>query len=190
VTPINAVLWLFLAIFTATAIIELASLLRLVTIEHSYQKRLFTLLILEVIGAVFALGTAAIRMYSADLVPCASATGWPTGTWLVSGQVTKAETRQKEMERVIAQVTLDTDAHGTTQTDEPNSQATVIANHPLQAGRAIHFDGRAEGYTWTIDGVISTDGCRLRDAHWSDSQQKAGTMTWIWAGRDVFYVNR
>jgi hypothetical protein len=57
----QAVIWIFLAIFLLTALIELAALVGLVKLESVYRKRLFTLLITQVITCVIGFGVQEIR---------------------------------------------------------------------------------------------------------------------------------
>jgi len=54
-------LFLFLAIFTFTAILTLLSLINVVKIERHYQKQLFRLVILEVVGVVIGYVVTEIR---------------------------------------------------------------------------------------------------------------------------------
>jgi hypothetical protein len=59
--PTNFVIWIFLGIFVVTALIVLGALVGWVPLESYYKKKLFVLLILEVVACIIAFGTQAIR---------------------------------------------------------------------------------------------------------------------------------
>jgi hypothetical protein len=59
--PTDAVIWIFLVIFGLTALITLCSLVGWVPIKPAYEKSLFKLLILQVIGCVVGFGAWAFR---------------------------------------------------------------------------------------------------------------------------------
>jgi hypothetical protein len=57
----DTTVWVFLAIFVMSAVIALASLPEWISIGEYYKKKLFQLLILEVIGCVVGFGAASVR---------------------------------------------------------------------------------------------------------------------------------
>jgi hypothetical protein len=59
--PASAVIWMFLGIFLVTAVIALASLPGWVRIPDYYRRKLFGLLILEVVACIVAFGGQAVR---------------------------------------------------------------------------------------------------------------------------------
>lgn len=59
--PIQVVVWIFLGIFFLTGLITLAGLVGWVSVNPEFQKQLFKLLILEVVGCVIAFGGQALR---------------------------------------------------------------------------------------------------------------------------------
>src|SRR5437762_383026 len=59
----TTIIWIFVAIFVATAIIALGSLPGWISVPDYYKKKLFTLLILEVVVCVIAFGKEAIKSY-------------------------------------------------------------------------------------------------------------------------------
>jgi hypothetical protein len=62
--PIAAIIWIFIIIFIATAVIALASLPGWIRIPDYYRKKLFALLVLEVIGCVVGFGREALKSYT------------------------------------------------------------------------------------------------------------------------------
>lgn len=59
--PIQAVIWIFLGIFVLTALITLGGLVGWVSVKPEFQKQLFKLLILEVVGCVVGFGGQVFR---------------------------------------------------------------------------------------------------------------------------------
>jgi hypothetical protein len=59
--PSVAVVWVFLVIFVLSALIALASLPEWIRLEEYYKKKLFVLLILEVIGCIVGFGVQSVR---------------------------------------------------------------------------------------------------------------------------------
>lgn len=60
-SPGNTVIWVFLVIFVLTALIALASLPGWLRIEQYYKRKLFQLLILQVVACIIGFGTQALR---------------------------------------------------------------------------------------------------------------------------------
>lgn len=59
----TSVVWIFVAIFVATAVIALGSLPGWISVPDYYRKKLFALLILEVVACVIAFGRQALKSY-------------------------------------------------------------------------------------------------------------------------------
>ena len=79
--PAVAVVWVFVVIFVLTALIALASLPGWIRIGEYYKRKLFQLLILEVVACMVGFGSQALRSSSAPpqdlrLVLLAPELGW------------------------------------------------------------------------------------------------------------------
>jgi hypothetical protein len=62
-SPADVVIWLFLGIFFLTALIALASLPNWIRVGDYYKKKLFQLLILEVVACIVGFATQSVRSY-------------------------------------------------------------------------------------------------------------------------------
>jgi len=65
--PGDFVVWTFIVIFIATAIITLGGLIGKVRVEPYYKKKLFYMLLAEVIGVVVFIAKTAVQPPTADL---------------------------------------------------------------------------------------------------------------------------
>jgi hypothetical protein len=81
VSPTEATVWLFVLVFLATAAVTLGALVGKIRVQPYYERKLFALLLLQVIGVVISFGTQSftkIAVGRPDLrtLLTANRTGW------------------------------------------------------------------------------------------------------------------
>jgi hypothetical protein len=97
----DIVIWMFLGIFLLTALMALASLPNWIRVGEYYKKKLFQLLILEVVACILALATQAVRQQKApdgdlhEILLSQDAYGWD---WQYSAKNWKSRFRFEHAE--------------------------------------------------------------------------------------------
>lgn len=174
------------------------------------------------VGQIYAIVSTAIAVaatlfgvlyrwapHPGDLVPCATATGYPGGWWIEAGSTTvyaKDAFPADASPAVADYIWFKTPNSGVARSDEPDSG---WANFSLAPGERIAPNGQVtmtiidssstdpRPYVSVANLSVSSDGCYMKGT-WSDNDdvvhkgrvKQKGTETLFWAAPGAYWVRR
>jgi hypothetical protein len=126
----------------------------------------------------------------ANLVACKQARDYPLGEWYLSGVAKNRNNTNEHYVPLGGVVRFTGEREGTSVTNEDKDPILffTLTSGSLKQDPTVHLRGETkEGYWAEGDFVVSADGCRF-GGEFKDSDGDFGTITYIWSGRQRFWV--